>query len=222
MPPVYVIVTPRHDGLIGETVMSTIGALHKVSPKFLKSFDGAYYDDLSRLKAPRCAVLIGGDTAKNTFTADKAKAFSQKLISFARQGDFSLMMTMSRRTSHEAELVIRDEIEKAGVDAHIWDGLGENPYFDYLKFADAIVCTSDSVSMASEALGCNVPVYIADIGAQGGRVSQFFDGLISDKHALFLGTDVPKGWKPIPLDDMVEATNFITERYTKFRADNGG
>ena len=55
----------------------------------------------------------------------------------------------------------------------VWDGSGENPYFAFLAFADAIVVTEDSVNMVTEAAGTGKPVYVQSLPGKSRRLSRF-------------------------------------------------
>ena len=57
--------------------------------------------------------------------------------------------------------------------ASIWDGAGDNPYFAYLAFADAILVTADSVSMISEAAATGKPVHILAVDGGSAKFARF-------------------------------------------------
>ncbi|MEC8564257.1 MAG: ELM1/GtrOC1 family putative glycosyltransferase, partial [Pseudomonadota bacterium] len=61
----------------------------------------------------------------------------------------------------------------------IWDGTGANPYFAYLAAATAIIVTSDSVNMVSEACATGRPVYIAALHPERGRLKHFHDQVMA-------------------------------------------
>ena len=55
----------------------------------------------------------------------------------------------------------------------VWDGSGENPYFAFLAFADAIIVTEDSVNMVTEAAGTGKPVYVQSLPGKSRRLLRF-------------------------------------------------
>ena len=61
-----------------------------------------------------------------------------------------------------------------------WDGAEENPDFGLLALADAIVVTSDSVSMVSEACATGKPVHVFDFGYGRKKLRQFHKALMDD------------------------------------------
>jgi hypothetical protein len=70
-----------------------------------------------------------------TFTAPEAHRI-------LRQGGGSLLLTPSRRTGETRLALLRAKL--ANLPAVIWDGSGENPYFAYLAFADALLAFPSS------------------------------------------------------------------------------
>ena len=157
------IVVPEHDRLEGRNILSTIGALGRVTPKMLADSTMAFGPRLEYLPRPRVAVLIGGANAVFQAPTDVARRIARDLAGIAATGA-GLMVTFSRRTGPEMEGVIREAL--AGAHAEIWDGTGANPYFAYLALADHIMATEDSASMVSEAATTGAPISILRL--QGG------------------------------------------------------
>src|SRR3546814_11848216 len=68
---------------------------------------------------------------------------------------------------------LRDAL--AGGSADIWDGDGPNPYLGFLGFADAVVVTSDSVNMVSEAAATGKPVHVFHLDGGSDKFTRFPD-----------------------------------------------
>tara|TARA_B100000575_G_C22712147_1_gene429162 strand:+ start:75 stop:362 length:288 start_codon:yes stop_codon:yes gene_type:complete len=68
----------------------------------------------------------------------------------------------------------------------------ENPYPGILGHAVAIIVTSDSINMASEAAITGKPVLIAEWQAETGRVDAFHKAMMRAGHTAPLGTNIPK------------------------------
>ncbi len=164
------IIVPEHDALSGRNIMSTVGALGRITTdrlaKAAASF-GARFDHLPR---PRVAVLIGGANAVFQAPLSVAERIGRDLAAVAATGA-GLMVTFSRRTGPEMEGVIRDAL--AGAEAAIWDGTGENPYFAYLALADHILATEDSASMVSEAATTGKPISILRLEGGSPKFARF-------------------------------------------------
>ena len=77
----------------------------------------------------------------------------------------------------------------------------ENPYPGILGHAVAIIVTSDSVNMASEAAVTGKPVLIAQWQAETGRIGAFHEAMMKAGHTAPLGNNIPKN-SFIPLFEM--------------------
>jgi mitochondrial fission protein ELM1 len=57
------VVVPRHDELHGDNVVSTRGALHRITPELLRTGADRLRPEVARLARPYISVLIGGSNA---------------------------------------------------------------------------------------------------------------------------------------------------------------
>lgn len=169
------VVAPEHDGLTGPNVFVTRAAVHRVTPEKLAEAASRFAPSLAHLPRPLVAVLIGGSNGRHRLTAEVMTRVAGQLATLCRDHGIGLAVTPSRRTGAENEAILRDRL--AGLDAVIWDGKGENPYFGYLGLADAIVVTADSVSMVSEAVSTGKPVYVVDLPGASRRIDLFHETL---------------------------------------------
>jgi mitochondrial fission protein ELM1 len=168
------IVVPEHDDLTGPNIMSTVGALGRVTAKRLEDAAALFGPGLRFLPRPRVAVLIGGANAVFQTPASVSERIGRDLARVAEQGA-GLMITFSRRTGPEMEAAIRKSV--TGGNATIWDGKGENPYFAYLALADHIVATEDSASMVSEAATTGKPISIILLEGGSRKFTRFHDAM---------------------------------------------
>lgn len=126
------------------------------------------------LSAPRIAVLIGGTAGKQVLTEEMVKILAAQLKALDAKG-YGLMITTSRRTGEANKQILIEELK--GTKAYIWDGIEENPYFSFLAWADALIVTSESMSMLSEAATTGKPVYMVDLGGAKPRHKQMQQNL---------------------------------------------
>jgi len=168
------IVPPRHDGLRGANVVSTRGALHRVTTARLAAEAALWRGKLAHLPRPLVAVLIGGANGAFRLGAAEMTALAAGLRGLGA----GLAVTPSRRTDPEALAALRQGL--AGAPAAIWDLQGDNPYFGYLGLADYVVVTCDSVSMTSEALATGKPVFVVELPGGSRKFRAFHDGLMAD------------------------------------------
>ena len=169
------VVAPKHDRLEGANVIATRGALNRVTPERLADAAREFEVTVAALPSPRVAVLIGGASKRHRMSAAEAAAIGDRLAAFARASGAGLMVTASRRTGDENTAVLRAKLGDVG--ALFWDGAGANPYFGYLALADAIVVTSDSIAMTSEACATGKPVFVIELAGGSAKFERFHDAL---------------------------------------------
>ena len=124
---------------------------------------------------------------------------AEKLSKFAASASASLALIPSRRTPCKL-LSQLTTLLKATPHA-VMNSRDENPYPGILGHAVAIIVTSDSVNMASEAAVTGKPVLIAEWQAETGRVNAFHKAMMKAGHTAPLGTNIPKN-DFIPLFEM--------------------
>jgi mitochondrial fission protein ELM1 len=168
------ILVPEHDRLSGRNIMSTAGALGRVTPARLQTAAALFAPLLAHLPKPRVTILIGGANAVFQTPPAVARRIGRDLAAIAASGA-GLMVTFSRRTGPEMEAEIRGAL--AGTRSAIWDGAGENPYFAYLGLADHILATEDSASMVSEAAITGKPISILKLEGGSTKFARFHESM---------------------------------------------
>jgi mitochondrial fission protein ELM1 len=165
------VIPPRHDHLNAVNVISTMGALNRITPQRLKEGAEQFSGLLADLPRPLIAVLIGGSNRAYAMTAADTGALIEGLTKLVEDEGAGLAVTTSRRTGPENASRLRDGLARLA--AVLSDGSGENPYFGFLALADAIVVTADSVSMTSEACSTGKPVYVAPLSGGSAKFREF-------------------------------------------------
>jgi uncharacterized protein len=168
------LVVPSHDGLKGANVVTTLGAVHRVTPARLDAGAAQWKPILDPLWRPLVAVLIGGDNRAYRLSAERGAALAEALLALARRG-FGLAITPSRRTSAAFVAALKEKL--GGLRAFLWDGTGDNPYFGLLGGADAILVTADSVNMVSEAAATGKPVHVIELDGGSEKFRRFHDAM---------------------------------------------
>jgi uncharacterized protein len=204
------VVAPRHDGMSGDNVISSVAAIHPVTPQKLAEGARVWAPALAHLPRPLTAVLIGGSNRRHRLTPDIVARLGDDLARFARATGGALAVTPSRRTGAENEALIRARL--ADIPAFIWDGRGDNPYFGLLGLADAIVVTEDSVSMTSEAIATGKPVYVARLAGDSRRLRRFHEMLTHDGITRPFDGQFAT-WTYAPPDDTAHAAAEIRSRF---------
>ena len=161
------------------------------------------------------AGAIGGSNRRYQVTENDIAGFANTLADFAATHEVSLMVTISRRSPPRAIEALRECL--SDVPHTIWDGTGANPYFAYLAAAKAIIVTSDSVNMISEACATGRPVYIAALHPERGRLKHFHDqGMAAGLARPFDGT--LEYWEYKPLRAATRVADLIRGRLSGARS----
>jgi mitochondrial fission protein ELM1 len=193
------VVVPRHDQLQGDNIISTHGALHRITPEVLRKGAERLEPAIVHLARPYVSVLIGGSNAAYRLGPAEMTKLSRELVSIACDLKASLLVTPSRRTDEECLAILKAEL--AAVPHYLWDGRGENPYFGLLGLADFIVVTADSVNMVSESASTGKPVYVVDLPGGSAKFERFHRALRADGVTrVFAGKLEPYAYTP--LDDV--------------------
>ena len=165
------VVAPEHDGLAGANVIATQGAMHGVTRDALDAAAAKFRARLAPLKRPLVAVLLGGANGRYRMDRDAVSRLASGLRRIADESGAGLAVTPSRRTGSDIVAAIRAAL--AGTSSEIWDETGDNPYLGYLGLADAIVATSDSVNMVSEACATGKPVHVFHLPGGSDKFRRF-------------------------------------------------
>lgn len=203
------IITPEHDRLRASNVLTTRGALGRVTAERLDAAAEQFEPLYARLPARRVAVLIGGDNKVFRMTTRLMARLTEQLARLAREEGVGLMITPSRRTGARNEAILRRGL--ADLPAQIWDGNGENPYFGILGLADAIICTGDSVNMVSEAASTGKPVHIVHLEGGSAKFRRFHEAMQAAGITRPFTGEL-EDWTYTPLDETHRIAREIRQR----------
>jgi uncharacterized protein len=165
------VVANTHDELEGPNVLVSRNALHGVGPARLQAARARWSACFAALPRPLVAVLVGGSNGRYRLDPATGVSLADQLATMMRADRVGLMVTPSRRTGVVVTRAMRAALEPLG--GWIWNMEGENPYLGMLACADAIIVTTDSVSMISEAAATSVPVMVADLPGRSRRIGLF-------------------------------------------------
>ncbi len=161
-----ILAVPAHDPaskLSAENILVTHATPNRITKEKLETAK-AHFAFFQSLSAPRIGVLIGGTAGKQILTEDMVHHLANQLKTLARQG-YGLMITTSRRTGEVNKNILQNALQ--GPNIYFWNGIDENPYFGILGWAEALIVTSESMSMVSEAATTGKPVYTVNLN--GGK-----------------------------------------------------
>lgn len=113
------------------------------------------------------ALLVGGESGSQTLPPPAAIAICTRALALARSRSLALRVSTSARTTPDAERALERLADtEPDLEVHGWHAAAAasattNPYRDWLRTAAAFVVTGDSVSMVTDAVGTQRPVWIA-------------------------------------------------------------
>ena len=194
------LIVPAHDPARGGNVLVTTGSLNRLT---LAGMQRAMMDLptrwLSAARGNAVTVMIGGDNRRYAITRDLAAHMGERLATLARTTGVKLLLIPSRRTP--AGLV--DSIAAALPDDNVLtpDKDEPNVYPGVLGLGQAVIVTSDSVNMASEAAITGKPVLV--IGwkppsrhsptGETGRIATFHRNMMEAGHSAPFDGQIPPG-----------------------------
>lgn len=205
------VVAPQHDRYTGDNVLTTIAGLHKVTSDNIEQAHDEFQETFSKLPKPRIAVLIGGNSKHHTLTTQATVTLCGQLLELANKGH-GIMVTASRRTGDKNEALLKDMLQHENI--YFWDGVGTNPYFGLLAWANTILVTEDSVSMTSEAISTGKPTYIIKMSGGSDRIDTFH-ALLQEKGMTRVFNGTVENWDYAPPCDTQKVAKKIREHLGK-------
>ena len=200
----YVIV-PQHDTVSGANVLTTVGALNRLTPDTIKSAADAWQPPIKAEGRTRLAVLLGGPSRSSGFGVGDIDRIRDALSALATE--HTLLITPSRRTPPE----LVNALSALPQSAWCWDGTGENPYPGLLGHADAVLVTEDSVNMASEAATTGLPVYVLQVSDPAQKIQRFHASL-RDRGASRPFDGAIASWTYAPLSEADRIAGDLIDR----------
>ena len=203
------LIVPQHDRVRGDNVIVTKAALNRMSQSHIAASANTVPHQWQCAASPRVAVMIGGDNRRYKISCHMATHMARQLAAFAAANNANLFLVPSRRCPDH---VLR-HLQTALPPDHCMIATNDqpNPYPGILALADAIIVTSDSVNMASEAASTGKPVLIAYWRAETGRIAKFHKTMQDSNHTAPL-TPLLSAESFAPLDESAVVRQQISAR----------
>ena len=150
------IISPEHDNIKGDNVITTKGAIHYLTKKEIK--DNSRYLKLEKEKKKIVAFIIGGPNKQYNYSEEQIHYTFNKVKTLFAPDKFKIIVIPSYRTTQR---VIKKAFNTFNFNHHVVKTVDKKAYLGSLAIADYIVVTCDSTSMISEAAVTGKPVYIA-------------------------------------------------------------
>ena len=151
-----VIVAPEHDGLNGNNVYSSKGAIHYITKSEIDRTKSYLMKNINNEKV--VSLILGGPNKYYKFDNDQLiNIFNMIKSNFVSKG-YSVIVIPSMRTPKDSiELAIRE----MGTCGHVVKGIDKQAYLSAYALANYVVVTCDSTSMISEAATSGKPIFVA-------------------------------------------------------------
>ena len=198
LPPHYfdILIVPQHDPARGANVITSLASLNRLDMSKIADAASQLDKKWRALPAPRVAVLLGGTNRRYGISAMMAKDMAKRLADFATKTGASLALIPSRRTP--ANLVTQLTTALGSLPFAVMDQAENNPYPGILGLVDAVIVTSDSVNMISEATVTGRPVLIAEWQSETSRIGAFHDAMMAAGHIAPMRDQLPQdGFTPL-------------------------
>ena len=207
---------PEHDRHRGPNVIATLTSPHPFSPRRLAAARAAPDARLAALPTPRCAVVLGGPSGAQHFTAGRPGADDGGGAGDRRPGLFDHGDAVAPHAAGARRRGARRARRRAGL--RLGRTTGDNPYASILALADAVLVTGDSANMVGEATATGAPVYVFEpSGGDAGKLGQAIDALERlGAVRRFAGRIERFAYAPIDSSSVIAAE--IARRFARARA----
>ena len=204
------IVAPEHDGITGENVINTKGAIHYLTKEEILTNKNYLDSFIKKDQRKIITLIIGGPTKYYDYSDENIEKIFNNLKTLVEKKEYQLVIIPSMRTP-------KSIIEKAklffGERHTVIEGVDKKAYLSALAISEKIVVTCDSSSMISEAALTGKPIYIANIKPKkNDNRFQKFRNLFKELNIIKnLGEEI-EDWNYEKLDETNRVANIIKQK----------
>jgi len=204
------IVAPEHDGIEGQNVISTKGAIHYLTENEISENKDYLNSFIKKDERKIWALIMGGPTKYYDYSTKNMKHIFTALYKLLKKHNFQLVVIPSMRTPINTIHYAR---EFFGENHTVIEDVDKKAYLSALAIAENIVVTCDSSSMISEAALTGKPIYIASIlPKKNDKRFQRFRNLFRELNIIRnLGEEV-EIWSYEKLDETNRVANIIKQK----------
>jgi uncharacterized protein len=150
------IISPEHDNIKGNNVLTSTGAIHYLTKKEIK--ENSNYLGLEKEEKKLVAFIIGGPNKYYAYNEKSIHQTFNKVKTLFTPDKYKIIVIPSYRTPKK---IIKNAYDTFNLNHHVVKEVNKNAYLSALSISNHIVVTCDSTSMISEAAATGKPVYIA-------------------------------------------------------------
>jgi mitochondrial fission protein ELM1 len=152
------IVCPDHDGLQGENVVNTKGAIHYLTKKEIEK--NLKYIKIEKENKKIISFILGGPNKYFDYSEKQIDTIFNKVKTLFTPDKYKIIVVPSYRTP---VYIIKKAFNTFSHNHLVFKKIDKNAYLSSLSLSDLIVVTCDSISMISEAAITGKPIYIANM-----------------------------------------------------------
>ena len=204
------IVAPEHDGIEGQNVISTKGAIHYLTENEISENKDYLNSFIKKDERKIWALIMGGPTKYYEYSRENIKAIFENLNNLNKQNNFQLVVIPSMRTPKN---IIQYAKDYFGENHTVIETIDKKAYLSALAIAENIIVTCDSSSMISEVALTGKPIYIANISPKkNDKRFQKFRNLFRELNITRnLGEEI-ENWNYQKLDETNRVANIIKQK----------
>ena len=199
------VVVPEHDGLRGENVFTSKGAIHYLTNSEIDQSENYLKSRVNNQKKI-VTLIIGGPTKHYKYQSKVISEIFKKIENNFLKNNYQLIVVPSIRTPQH----IIDKAQKFfGKNQIIIQDVDKRAYLSALKICDHIIVTCDSTSMISEAAITGKPIYVAQMPAvKNDKRFKIFFNLFESLNIIKPLNNLVENWTYTKLDE----TNRIAKK----------
>ena len=204
------IVAPEHDGIEGQNVISTKGAIHYLTENEISENKDYLNSFIKKDERKIWTLIMGGPTKYYDYSTKNMKHIFTLFDRLLKKYDFQLVVIPSMRTPINTIHYAR---EYFGDNHTIIMDVDKKAYLSALAISENIVVTCDSSSMISEAALTGKPIYVANIlPKKNDKRFQKFRNLFKKLNITRnLGEEI-ENWNYQKLDETNRVANIIKQK----------
>jgi mitochondrial fission protein ELM1 len=203
------VVAPEHDGLKGNNILTSKGAVHYLTNDELDQNEN-YLKSRINTKKKIVTLILGGPTRYYDYNNRVIDNLFSKIEKNFLKNNYQVIIIPSMRTPQNIIEKAKNYFDK---DQIIIPNVDKKAYLSSLKISDHIIVTCDSTSMISEAAITGKPIYVAQMPAikNNQRFRSFFNLFESLNIIKELNNSV-ENWSYIKLNETNKIANQIREK----------
>jgi mitochondrial fission protein ELM1 len=153
------IIAPQHDGLMGNNVYQTNGAIHYLTQNEIDSHSD-YLKSRLDLNKDYFLLILGGPTKHYDYSEKNISNVLNIFNNLVVKNNLQGIVIPSMRTPKNIIELSKIKLQQNSL---VIDTIDKKAYLSALSLAKYICVTCDSTSMISEAALTGKPIYVADI-----------------------------------------------------------